>query len=131
METRVSQAVEKKKSGRYNCAQSVACTYCDLAGLDEETMYAVAGAFGAGMGNMEGTCGALSGAGMVLGGRLHDRAAAMKAMRRVMTKFGERNGATVCKLLKGNGSGCALRACDDCVADAAEFVEDELNAVGA
>ncbi len=67
METRVSQAVEKKKSGRYNCAQSVACTYCDLAGLDEETMYAVAGAFGAGMGNMEGTCGALSGAGMVLG----------------------------------------------------------------
>ena len=36
MESRVEQAAERKKCG-YNCAQAVACTYCDLAGIDEET----------------------------------------------------------------------------------------------
>ena len=37
METRVDKVAEKHKSG-YNCAQAVACAYCDLIGIDEETM---------------------------------------------------------------------------------------------
>ena len=37
MESRVEQAAERKMCG-YNCAQAVACTYCDLAGIDEETV---------------------------------------------------------------------------------------------
>ncbi|MBR1782997.1 MAG: C_GCAxxG_C_C family protein [Bacteroidales bacterium] len=41
-----------------NCAQAVVCTYCDLVGLPEETALDIAGAYGTGMGNMEGTCGA-------------------------------------------------------------------------
>ena len=36
MESRVEQAAERKMCG-YNCAQAVACTYCDLAGIDEES----------------------------------------------------------------------------------------------
>ena len=36
METKVNEAAERKMCG-YNCAQAVACTYCNLAGLDEET----------------------------------------------------------------------------------------------
>ena len=35
---RESRAVELHKKG-YNCAQAVACNYCDLFGLDEETVY--------------------------------------------------------------------------------------------
>ena len=50
----------------------------------------------------------------------------MKAQRGVMTKFQERNGATQCRLLKGVGTGCVLRECPDCVADACEFLEEEL-----
>ena len=38
METRVDKVAEKHKSG-YNCAQAVACAYCDLIGIDEETMF--------------------------------------------------------------------------------------------
>lgn len=32
MESRVEKAAERKMCG-YNCAQAVACTYCDLAGM--------------------------------------------------------------------------------------------------
>ena len=32
METRVDKVAEKHKSG-YNCAQAVACAYCDLVGI--------------------------------------------------------------------------------------------------
>ena len=87
----------------------------------------IAGAFGGGMGNMEGTCGALVGSGLVLGLVNKDKAKSMKQMRQIMTKFQERNGATQCKLLKGIGTKVVLRECPDCVADAAEFLEEQLN----
>ncbi len=54
MKTRVEETIAKHSKG-YNCAQAVACTYCDLVGLDEETMFKITEALGAGMGNMEGT----------------------------------------------------------------------------
>ena len=38
MESRVNKAAERHKKG-YNCAQAVACAYCDLPGIDEETMF--------------------------------------------------------------------------------------------
>ena len=123
MESRKQIAVEKKHCG-LNCAQAVLCAYADLAGIDEETAIRLAAPFGAGMGNMEGTCGAITGAGLVLG--LVSQGPATKQMRQIMNKFQERNGATQCKLLKGVGTGKVLRECSDCVADAAEFLEDEI-----
>ena len=47
--------------------QAILHTYADIAGIDEDTAMNIANSFGAGMGNMEGTCGGLVGAGMVLG----------------------------------------------------------------
>ena len=62
MESRVEQAAERKMCG-YNCAQAVACTYCDLAGIDEETVRNLTQGFAAGIGgSMEATCGAIIGA---------------------------------------------------------------------
>lgn len=124
---RIEKAVENKKSGRYNCAQSVACAFCDVTGLDEETLAAATSAYGSGMGNMEGTCGALTGAGMVVGMAVRDRVKSRTVMKSLMVKFAERNGATCCKVLKGVGTGKPLRACNDCVADAAEFLSEALN----
>ena len=89
----------------------------------------IAGAFGGGMGNMEGTCGALVGAGIVLGLVNKDKVKSKKQMREIMTKFQERNGATQCKLLKGIGTGIMLRSCPDCVADASEFLEEQLSQI--
>lgn len=126
MDTRKHIAAEKKRCGSHNCAQAIVCTYADKVGIDEETGRHLAQAFGAGMGNMEGTCGALVGAGIVLGLATKDRARAMKGMKQMMTQFQERNGATQCKLLKGVGTKVVLRECPDCVADAAEFLEEQL-----
>ena len=126
METRKNIAVEKKECGSHNCAQAILHTYADVAGIDEDTAMNMASAFGAGMGNMEGTCGALVGAGLVLGLVNRDKAKSMKQMRQVMNKFQTRNGATQCKLLKGVGTKVVLRECSDCVADAAEFLEEAL-----
>lgn len=66
MESRKEQAAELKRCGSHNCAQAVLCTYHDYTGIDEETIKQVGNSFATGMGNMEGTCGALVGAGNVL-----------------------------------------------------------------
>ena len=68
METRVDKVAEKHKSG-YNCAQAVACAYCDLVGIDEETMFRLTEGLGLGMGGMEGTCGAVTAACVIAGAK--------------------------------------------------------------
>ncbi len=120
---KIRAAVELKKSGTCNCAQSVACAFCREAGVDYDTMWAATAAFGSGMGNMNGTCGAITGAGAVLGFAIRDRIKARAALKAVMDAFHARNAATVCRELKGIDSGVALRNCNDCVADAAEFLQ--------
>ena len=124
METRKHLATERKKT--CNCAQAVIATYADIAGIDQETAMALGSAFGSGMGNMEGTCGALTGAAIVLGLVKRDKVQARKSMIKIMNDFQTRNGATQCKLLKGVGTGKMLRSCEDCVADAADFLEHHL-----
>ena len=124
MASRKEEAAEKKRCGQYNCAQAVICTYCDKAGISEETASNLGNAFAAGMGTMEGTCGALVGAGIVLGLINKDKAKTMREMRQIMTKFKARNSETQCYKLKGLETGCPLRECPDCVADAVEFLEE-------
>lgn len=126
MESRIEKAVERKVKG-YNCAQAIACTYYDFTGIDEETIKNVTNAFGVGMGCMEGTCGSLVGAGVILGLNRKDKVQSMKEMRTIMEKFKTRNGSTICKELKGVATHQVLRPCNDCVADAAEFLEEQLN----
>ena len=124
METRKHLAAEKKRCNSHNCAQAVVCTYCDLVGLPEQTALDIAGAYGTGMGNMEGSCGAVVGAGMIIGLATKDRNLSRARMAQLMTRFQERNGATRCRLLKGIDTGKVLRDCPDCVADASEFLEE-------
>jgi len=127
MESRKLMAAENKRCGKLNCTQAVLCAYCDKTGLDEESSKKLGNAFAAGMGNMEGTCGAVVGAGMVLGMVHPEKGVAMKEMRSLMEKFKNRNGALQCKLLKGVGTGQVLRECPDCVADACEFLEEIID----
>lgn len=124
METRKHIAAQRKKS--CNCAQAVIATYADVVGISQEMAMNLGNAFGSGMGTMEGTCGALTGAAMVIGLAKADKGKATLAMRQVMNDFKLRNGATQCKLLKGVATGQPLRSCEDCVADACEFLEQHL-----
>ena len=126
MKNRKFEAVEKIKSGCYNCAQSVICTYCDKTGLDEQTSFNLGNSFACGMGNMEGSCGALVGAGIILGLIDKNKVTSLKNMRQIISKFQERNGATQCKILKGKETGEVLRHCPDCVADVCDLLEEVL-----
>jgi C_GCAxxG_C_C family probable redox protein len=124
METRKHLAAEIKKT--CNCAQAVIATYADVVGITEQQAMNLGNAFGSGMGNMEGTCGALTGAAIIVGLATGDKLRSRKVMTKIMTQFQERNGATQCKLLKGVGTGLVLRSCEGCVADASELLENEL-----
>lgn len=51
----------------FNCSQAVLSAYAGQFGLDDETAAKIASGFGGGMGRMAETCGAVTGAFMVLG----------------------------------------------------------------
>ena len=51
----------------YNCAQSVFCAFTDVTGYDIDTSARMASSFGAGLGRLRETCGAVSAAALILG----------------------------------------------------------------
>ena len=72
-----------------NCAQSVACAFCDMTGLDFEMTMKVCGTLGGGF-RCGDICGAVSGAGIVLGCLYpHDVPHDMKAKSFVSKKMME------------------------------------------
>ncbi len=124
--TRAELALENKKKGM-NCAQSVACAYADVVDMDEETILAMTQAFGAGIGTMDGTCGALTGAAVIIGlAEKEGRPASMKKAKELMNQFKAQNGTVTCKELKGIETGKVIRSCNDCVMDAAGILEKLL-----
>lgn len=133
MESRIEQTIERHNKG-YNCAQAVACTYCDLLGVDEETMFQATEALGLGMGCMEGTCGAVSGACVLAGfkgssanmKKPDSKASTYMLSKAIMTRFTDMNQSTRCKDLKGIETGKVLRSCQDCIRDAAKIAEEVL-----
>lgn len=127
------RALEYHKQG-YNCAQAVVCAFKDQFDLDEQTLFKLSEAFGLGMGNMEGTCGALTGALMVagylnstgkLGTEMPKSKAATYALDRVIAgAFLEQNGSMLCKDLKAKGP--TFVPCDTCITRACDILEKEL-----
>ena len=63
---KVTEAVECFNNG-FNCAQAILSTYCGDFGLDKETALKTACGLGAGMGRLQETCGAVTGAYLVIG----------------------------------------------------------------
>lgn len=127
MKSKVEEAAQRKIFG-YNCAQAVACTYCETAGIDEETAKNLTQGFAAGLGgSMEATCGAIIGAVNILGMVNKNPQKTMQGSRRIINRFKEQNGTVICKELKGVTDGIVRRECIDCVKDAAGLLEDEIN----
>lgn len=63
---KADRAVSSFKEG-FNCSQSVLSAYSKLFGLNHEVALKIAQAFGGGMARMGKTCGAVTGAFMVIG----------------------------------------------------------------
>ena len=125
MESRVEKTLELHAKG-YNCAQAVACTFCEEAGSDDETMRNLMQGFGAGLATMEGNCGAIAGAVAAAGMINKDQMNTFQDARLIMQQFMEQNGTVICKELKGIETGHVVRDCDDCVRDAVRFLEEAL-----
>ena len=132
--------------GGYSCSQAVLMTFAETAGLEPATAARVASAFGGGMARHGWTCGALTGALMVIGLRLGnasatDTASKDEAYARVtalVDRFREAHGATECRRLIGcdlgdpverqaaSDAGVFLNVCPQFVRTAATLLAETL-----
>lgn len=131
--TKKEKAIELHDK-RFNCCQAVACAFAEEIGVDEQILFKMGEGFGLGMGCMDGTCGALSGAIMLAGLKNSDgntdtpatKASTYQLSKELLQKFKEKTGSTVCRELKGVDTGKILCSCPDCICAGVEIVEDVL-----
>ncbi len=138
-------AVKAFNSGQ-NCSQAILSTFGADFGLDTDLALKLAAPFGGGMGHTGRTCGAVTGALMVIG--LHcgkdakftpkQKAASYKLAEKFIGKFQARNKSAQCKDLLGcdistaDGMEMAKKGnlfktvCPKMVKDASEILEDFL-----
>ncbi len=139
---RIEEALAYFSEG-FSCAQSLCAAYAPLFGMEREMALRAAGAFGGGMGRSGQTCGAVTGAVIVIGlkhgkTRAEDNATREKcyAVAAEFTRrFEARHGALTCPALLGCHIGApegrALAhdehlyetICANLVRDAAEILE--------
>lgn len=143
--SKVENAVQCFSNG-FNCSQAIFSTYSKQLGLDEETALKIACPFGAGMGRMSETCGAVTGAYMLIGlkhGKFlsEDNEAKEKSYALVQEfneKFNAIHGSIQCKdllqydmknpedLLAIKEKGLWDKLCPIFIRDAAILIEDLL-----
>ncbi len=130
----------------FSCAQAILSTYGPQLGLERELALRVAGAFGAGMGCMGNTCGAVTGAFMLIGLKHgKTRSEDVESKERTYQLVGEfteafesRHGSIICRELLGcsietpeqralaREKGLFVTLCPRFVHDAAEIIEQIL-----
>ena len=127
----------------FNCSQAVLSSFGEEFGLDPIMAYKVAAAFGGGMGHMGETCGAVTGAFMVIGLKYgltvadgsQSHREAFSAVQDFVEQFKSRHSSIVCRDLLGFDisdhntfreamkQGIPQKICPKLVQDAAEIVE--------
>ena len=127
----------------FNCSQAILSTYCEEFGLDKKIALQISCGLGAGMGRLQETCGAVSGAYLLIGlkyGKFakEDDPAKEKTyalVREFAKLFKERNKTTNCRELLGvdlvnddkQVTAARLKTiCPRMVQDAAEIIEQIL-----
>ena len=94
IQERSAKGAELKASGACNCTLSVLKAFEDKLNIDENTMIRTAAGFAAGMGGLEGTCGAIIGA-VITAGFLTDGQGTPRLSKSIVSKFKEKSGATI------------------------------------
>lgn len=145
MSAKSKQAVERFRKG-FNCSQAVLGSYSKQLGLDCEKAFKVATGFGGGM-RMGDTCGAVSGAFMVLGLKYGNttaedkerKANTYKKVEEYIKRFKVRNDSVMCRELLGcdlstpegmkeaQDKGLFSSICPQMVQDAVEILEEMMN----
>jgi len=146
-QSKVNEAVACFNDG-FNCSQAILSTYCNEFGLDKHTALKIACGLGAGMGRLQETCGAVSGAYLLIGlkyGKFlkEDDPAKEKTyalVREFAMLFEERNKTTNCRellgvdLISGDKQSAIEQVktlCPKMVRDAAEIIEQIMFSTGA
>ena len=149
--SRSERAKEKFLQG-YACSQAVALAFCDVMGMDEDTVAKIMLPYGGGLGRLRLTCGAVSGMAAVIGMVFADaentpenKKKTYAIVQEVCGRFQAETGSLICaELLSGmkvpvEVGGVAeartteyykKRSCADIVALAAQIVEDYLQEQG-
>jgi C_GCAxxG_C_C family probable redox protein len=145
MSAKSEEAVERFRKG-FNCSQAVLSSYSEQFGLECDKAFKVATGFGGGM-RMGGTCGAVSGAFMVLGLKYgnttaEDKKAKAKTYTKVeeyTNRFKVRNDSVACRELLGcdlttpegmkeaQDKGLFSSICPRMVREAVEILEEMMN----
>jgi C_GCAxxG_C_C family probable redox protein len=143
--SKVDEAVACFKEG-FSCSQAIFATYSEDLGLDRMTSLKISQAFGGGMARLGETCGAVTGAVMLIGlkygrTRAEDLAARERTydlIRKFVEDFKARHGSIQCRRLLGLDLGTeeGMRLakernlfqmlCNGYVKNAAEIIEDIL-----
>ena len=134
IEQRAAKALEFHDRN-FNCAQSVACSCCDLAGLDEATAFRMMEGFGGGMGRFTETCGALSGvvalvsfAQSVGPHNPTTKRNTYAIISQLVDAFERENGSTLCGHLTGHVTGTKLQDCPKLIQDGVRLTAECLGA---
>lgn len=133
MSERIKIADELHRKG-YSCSQAVAVACADMVDVPKEFLLRATEGFGAGMGTMDGVCGALTGGLLIAGlknssGNLDNpksKGATMKISKAMLTSFRDKSGAIICRELKGIDTGKMLCSCPNCIKHGVEVVEENL-----
>ena len=139
--TRSENARLNMVESKMNCAQSVLTAFCEDLGLDKTPALRMSRGFGGGMGRTGKTCGAVTGACMVIG--LAEPKSAREGIEAVYTRiqefqrrFREIYGSTECSdligcdlsspdgLAKARAEGLFTKACPEFVRTAVEILEE-------
>ncbi|MBN2436457.1 MAG: C_GCAxxG_C_C family protein [Spirochaetes bacterium] len=108
---RVQNALEHYDQG-YSCSQSIVLAFSDLFDLDHKHATLISSGFGGGMGRLRRTCGALTGAYMILGLKFGNHSPddndskldGYRAVRKLTEQFEAIHSTSVCKELLANHS---------------------------
>lgn len=140
-------AIESFRSG-LNCAQAVLNSYCERLNIDKDLALNISCGFGGGMGRLQETCGAVTGAYMVLGvfngkkfrNNRDKKEGAYSLIQIFSQRFKSIHSTTDCKSLLN----CDLKTaeghryavenklfetiCEQCISDSVNILEDLIKA---
>lgn len=116
-----------------NCCQSICLAFADKLNIDEDILFKISEGFGAGMGNLQGSCGALSAAVMIAGiynsggkdAAVRTKAKTYRLASQINNQFTDLVGSMVCKEIKGVETGQVLKSCNGCI-EAAVYIINNL-----
>jgi C_GCAxxG_C_C family probable redox protein len=139
------QMIKEYLKNGFNCAQIVAVTFSEKVNKDNKTLLAAASGFGGGIGRQAMTCGALTGAVIVLGfskgqteaGDSAAKELTYKSVRDFFSHFKKIHGAVLCRELLDcdistpegfeiHSKGCHLEKCCQYIETSIDILDNML-----